>query len=461
MEERINIASDTVIEFLEQKRYSELKELLNEMLPADIALLFEDLDKAQLVAVFRLLTKDLGADTFAYLDNDSCMKLLDAISDREIHDVFGRLFLDDAVDVIGEMPANVVTRILNNSDPETRHLINEILKYPEDSAGSIMTVEYVNFTKNMSVGEAIAKLRREGTGKETVYTCYVTENRKLIGIVDTSILLASDDSEIIENIMETNVVSVNTLEDREVVTRTFNKYGFIAVPIVDADMRLVGIVTVDDAIEVMQQENTEDISIMAVMEPIEAGYFKTSVFSHAKKRIVWLLVLMISSTVTGMLLQKYESAISVLPVLVSCIPMLMGTGGNSGTQAATMMIRGIALDEVRFSDIFRVVFKEFRISIIVSAVLSAVNFARILIMYYAGWLGEIGGVSVFIVAFVVSAALMLVVIAAKFIGCTLPLLAHKVGLDPALMASAVISTIVDAFAVVIYFNIAVYFIDIL
>ncbi|MBR5528619.1 MAG: magnesium transporter [Clostridia bacterium] len=455
------MASDTVIEFLEQKRYSELKELLNEMLPADIALLFEDLDKAQLVAVFRLLTKDLGADTFAYLDNDSCMKLLDAISDREIHDVFGRLFLDDAVDVIGEMPANVVTRILNNSDPETRHLINEILKYPEDSAGSIMTVEYVNFTKNMSVGEAIAKLRREGTGKETVYTCYVTENRKLIGIVDTSILLASDDSEIIENIMETNVVSVNTLEDREVVTRTFNKYGFIAVPIVDADMRLVGIVTVDDAIEVMQQENTEDISIMAVMEPIEAGYFKTSVFSHAKKRIVWLLVLMISSTVTGMLLQKYESAISVLPVLVSCIPMLMGTGGNSGTQAATMMIRGIALDEVRFSDIFRVVFKEFRISIIVSAVLSAVNFARILIMYYAGWLGEIGGVSVFIVAFVVSAALMLVVIAAKFIGCTLPLLAHKVGLDPALMASAVISTIVDAFAVVIYFNIAVYFIDIL
>ncbi len=461
MNDTAKLTCDMIVDFLEQKNYTYLKSLLDDMFPADIALLFDDLDKTQMLAVFRLIAKDLAAETFTYLEHDQQCVLLDAISDREIHDVFGRLFLDDAVDIVGEMPANVIARILNNADSDKRRLINEILKYPDDSAGSIMTVEYISFRKDMTVRDAISKIRTEGSAKETVYTCYVTENRRLIGIVDTSVLLTSSDDEIIENIMETNVISVHTLEDKEVVARVFNKYGFIAVPVVDNDMRLVGIVTVDDAIDVMQQENTEDISRMAAMEPIESGYFYTSVFSHAKKRIIWLLVLMISATVTGVLLQQYENAISALPILVSCIPMLMDTGGNSGSQAATMMIRGLALDEIHFSDIFRVIFKEFRISILVSAVLGMVNFARIILMHYAGLLGELGGVSVFLVAAVVSFSLIFVVIAAKFIGCTLPLFAHKAGLDPALMASPVISTIVDAFAVVIYFKLAVTFIDIL
>lgn len=453
MEEKIDII-ETLVELLEQKNYPRLKTLINDMMPADLALLFEELDKKDTVIVFRLLQKELAAETFAYLDSDSQRHLIDAVSDREIHDVFDRLFLDDTVDIIEEMPANVVTRILNNTDAETRRHINEILQYPDDSAGSIMTIEYVNFRKDLTVAEAIAKLRREGSAKETVYTCYVTDNRKLIGLVEVSILLASSDETLIESIMETNVSSVSTHEDKEVVALTFKKYGLMALPVVDNENRLVGIVTVDDAIDVIQEENTEDFSRMAAMEPIEESYFKTTVFAHAKKRVLWLLILMISATVTGVLLQNYEEAISALPVLVSCIPMLMDTGGNSGSQSATMMIRGLALDEIHFKDIFKIVFKEFRISIIVGAVLGTANFLRIIIMNCLGMLGDTGGQSAVLIAGIVSVSLVLVVIIAKFIGCTLPLLANKVGLDPALMAAPIISTIVDACAVVIYFNIA-------
>ncbi len=454
MEEKINEIIDTLIELLEQKKFSQLKALINEMMPADLALLFEELDNKDAVIVFRLLSKELSAETFAYLDTDRQQMLIQAISDKELHEVLDQLFLDDTVDIIEEMPANVVSRILNNTDTETRRQINELLKYPEDSAGSIMTVEYVNFPKTITVREAIEKLRRDGINKETVYTCYVTENRRLIGLVEVSTILASPDEQIIENIMETNVISVSTHEDKEVVARMINKYDFYALPVVDNENRLVGIVTIDDAVDVIQEENTEDISRMAAMEPIEENYFKTSVLSHAKKRIVWLLILMVSATITGIVLQYYENAISAVPILVSCIPMLMDTGGNSGSQSSTMMIRGLALDEIHFSDIFRVIFKEFRISLIVSTALAATNFVRILLMDKIGILGDTSGYPVPLIAAIVSFSLLLIVIIAKFIGCTLPLLANKAGLDPALMASPLITTLVDACAVVLYFKIA-------
>lgn len=454
MEEKITEIIETLVELLEQKKFSQLKSILNEMMPADLALLFEELDKKDTVIVFRLLSKELSAETFAYLDTDRQQMLIEAISDKELHEVLDQLFLDDTVDIIEEMPANVVARILNNTDSETRRQINEILKYPVDSAGSIMTVEYVNFTPDITVKEAIEKLRRDGINKETVYTCYVTENRHLIGLVEVSTILASPDDRIIRDIMETNVISVSTFEDKEIVARMINRYDFYAIPVVDNENRLVGIVTIDDAVDVLQEENTEDISRMAAMEPIENGYFKTSVVSHAKKRVMWLLILMVSATITGIILQYYENAISALPILVSCIPMLMDTGGNSGSQSSTMMIRGLALDEIHFSDILRVIFKEFRISLIVSSILAVVNFGRILLMDQIEILGDTGGVSVILIAAVVSVSLLLTVILAKFIGCTLPLLANRVGLDPALMAAPLITTLVDACAVVLYFKIA-------
>lgn len=461
MEEKIAQIIDETVELLEQRNYVALKNLINTLMPADLALLFEEFDKKEIVIVFRLLSKELAAETFAYLDTQSRRHLLDSISDREIREVFDLLFIDDTVDIIEEMPANVVTRILSNTDPETRKSINDILKYPEDSAGSLMTIEYVSLKKHMTVAEAIAKIRREGSAKETVYTCYVTDkDRVLLGLVDVSVLLTSDDNLVIEDIMETNVVSVNTHEDREVVARAFNKYAFIALPVVDNEQRLVGIVTVDDAIDVLNEEITEDMSHMAAMQPIEGTYFKTSVFNHAKNRILWLLILMISSTVTGMILQDYENAISILPVLVSSIPMLMNTGGNSGSQSATMIICGLASGEIRFSDIIKVIFKEFRISIFVSIFLAIGNFLRIIIMGNLNLLGDLGGVSSLTIALIVSLSLVLVVIIAKFIGCTLPLLAHKIGLDPALMAAPIITTIVDACAVLIYFKIAVTWLNI-
>ena len=454
MEEKINEVIDTLVELLEQKKFSQLKALINEMMPADLALLFEELDNKDAVIVFRLLGKEQSAEAFAYLDSDRQKMLIEAISDKELHEVLDQLFLDDTVDLIEEMPANVVSRILNNTDTETRRQINELLKYPEDSAGSIMTVEYVNFSKTLTVREAIDKLRHDGINKETVYTCYVTENRHLIGLVEVSTILASPDDCRIESIMETNVISVSTHEDKEVVARMINKYDFYAIPVTDNENRLVGIVTMDDAVDVIQEENTEDISRMAAMEPIEESYFKTSVLSHAKKRIVWLLILMVSATITGVVLQYYENAIAAVPILVSCIPMLMDTGGNSGSQSSTMMIRGLALDEIHFSDIFRVIFKEFRISLIVSAVLAATNFLRILLMDKIGLLGDTNGYPVWLIAAIVSVSLLLIVIIAKFIGCTLPLLANKAGLDPALMASPLITTLVDACAVILYFKLA-------
>ncbi len=438
---------EKVMEFLEQRNFSGLKSLINNMMPADIALLFEELDTKDIVLVFRLLPKELSAETFAYLDSDKQEVLIRAISDKELKDVLEQLFLDDTVDIIEEMPANVVSRILKNTDPDTRKQINEILKYPEDSAGSIMTTEYVYLNKKMTVWQAISKLRREGVTKETVYNCYVTENRKLIGLVEVSVLLASEDSMAVEDIMETNVISVSAYEDKEVVARTFYKYDFYALPVVDNENRLVGIVTVDDAIDVLQDENSEDLERMAAMQPMDDTYFKTSVWQHAKKRIVWLMILMVSATFTGTILAKYESAFMLYPLLVTCIPMLMDTGGNSGSQSSTLIIRGIALDEIHFSDIFRVIFKEFRISLIVSVILAVLNYVRMLVLYGSSD-------NIFFIALIVSVSLIFDVIIAKFIGCTLPLLTKKLGFDPAIMASPIITTIVDACAMLIYFTIA-------
>lgn len=446
--------NENILELIDNNDYQTVKRLVNDMYPADIALLFSEIEVKQAVVVFRLLKKDLAAEAFAYFDSDTQISLIQAINDSELHEVLSLMFLDDTVDIIEEMPASVVKRILNNTSPDKRKQINDILRYPEDSAGSIMTVEYVSFNKDIKVSDAISKLRKEGTSKETLYTCYVTENKKLIGYIDVNVLLTSSDDTVVRDIMESNVISVTTSDDKEEAIRRINKYDLIALPVVDAEERLVGIVTVDDAIDVLQTEVTEDISRMAAMEPIEDGYFKTSVIVHSKKRIIWLMVLMISATVTGVILQQFEEAISVLPLLVGSIPMLMDTGGNSGSQSATMIIRGIALGEITFKDIFRVIFKEFRVSIIVSIVLAIVNYLRIILMHSLGMLGGIGDENIFVVAAVISVSLLLVVIIAKFIGCTLPLLAHKVGLDPALMASPIISTIVDACAIVIYFNIA-------
>ncbi len=447
-------------DLLEKKDFQKLKHIVNDMQPADLAILFDSLEKNELLVVFRLLSKDLASETFAYLDADRQLDIIALLHDTELKEVLDRLFLDDTVDMIEEMPANIVTRILKNTDEQTRKHINELLRYPDDSAGSIMTIEYASFPTNINVGQAILRLRKDGINKETVYTCYVTDNRKLIGLVEVSALLAANDDDLISDIMETNVISVFTFEDRETVARKFSKYGFISLPVVDRENRLVGIVTVDDALEVLKEENTEDFSIMAAMEPIEESYFKTPVFSHAKKRVLWLMVLMISATVTGIIMQKYENAIAAFPVLVGSIPMLMDTGGNSGSQSATMMIRGIALEEIGFADILKAVFKEFRISIIVGICLAVVNFARILLMYPTGLLGEMGGQSPITIALIVSLTLIFVVIIAKLTGCALPLLAHRVGLDPALMASPIISTIVDACAVVIYFRIATLWLDI-
>jgi len=383
---------------------------------------------------------------FAFMEHDTQTTLVNSMTDKELEQILDDLFLDDTVDMIEEMPANVVARILRHTDPKTRKQINELLKYPKDSAGSMMTVEYVNIKKNMTVGEAITRIRKMASDSETVYTVYVTENRKLIGLVTVKDLLISQDEERIEDIMETNIITLSTSDDQEDVAKMFNKYGFLAFPVVDKEDRLVGIITVDDAMEVLQDENTEDITRMAAITSAEDTYFKTSIFKHAKNRIAWLLVLMLSSTLTGTILTSYEKAFAAVPLLVSFIPMLMDTGGNCGAQSSTLIIRGIALDEIVFKDIFKVIFKEFGVSILVGSILAVVNGIRIYIMYRSAQL-----------AIVVACSLAMTVILAKFIGGVLPLTAKKMGLDPALMASPLITTVVDTCSILVYFKIATAF----
>lgn len=435
--------NNKILTLFQEKNFIDLKSHLEYVNEPDLVAMLEDLTEKELLLIFRLLSKEKAAYTFTYMDSTTQELLINAFTDNELRDVMNELFLDDAVDLIEEMPANVVKRILVNTDEETRKMINQILQYPKDSAGSIMTIEYVDLKKDMTVGDAIARIRKIGIDKETIYTCYITDNRKLIGLVSVKDLLTSDDHCIINDIMETNIIYANTSEDKEIVAKLFSKYDFLALPIVDTEGYLVGIVTVDDALDVIQDEATEDISKMAAMTPIEDSYFNTSTFDHAKNRIVWLLVLMLSATITGTIITGYEDTFSTLPLLVSFIPMLMDTGGNCGSQSSTLIIRGLALDEIRFKDFFKIVFKEFRISLLVSIVLAIVNGLRILLMYKD-----------LALAVVVALSLMFTVIIAKVVGCMLPLLAKKCKLDPAIMAAPLITTIVDTFSIIIYFSIA-------
>ena len=409
----------------------------------DIASFIEELDSERTVIVFRMLPKALATEVFAELPVDKQSHIINSITDKELSEIVDELYVDDAVDLVEELPATVVRRVLQNTKLETRKLINQFLNYPENSAGSIMTTEYVDLREEMTVGQAMAHIKKTGIHKETIYTCYITERRKLVGIVSAKDLMTTDDDVPIKDLMETEIISVYTHADQEQVAQLFTKYDLLALPVIDQDGRMVGIVTFDDAMDVMVDEATEDITKMAAINTSEKTYFETTVLQHAKNRIPWLLILMFTSIITGTIITRYENAFAAIPLLVSFIPMLMDTGGNCGSQSATLIIRGIALDEIRFTDLFKVMFKEFRISLIVGAFLAVANGVRIFIQYHNPGL-----------AVVIACSLMGTVIMAKLVGCTLPLLAKKVNLDPAIMASPLITTLVDTFSILIYFNIA-------
>ena len=445
---------DTIQTLLENKKYAALRDILNTMNPVDIAAVFEDLQSEKTALLFRLLPKETAAETFVEMDEDTQELLIHGFSDTELKELIDELYVDDAVDLIEEMPANVVKRILRQADPETRKEINEILKYPEDSAGSIMTTECVILRPKMTAEEAIKRIRRTGIDKETIYTCYVTDNSTLIGIVTIKTLLLSEDDEVVENIMETNVISVNTLDDQEVVAQMFNKYNFLALPVVDGENRLVGIVTVDDAIDVMEEEATEDIQKMAAITPnTEKPYDRIGVFETYFSRIPWLLILMVSATFTGMIITGYEDALAASSAvfLTAFIPMLMDTGGNSGSQASVTIIRALSLGEIEFKDIFKVIFKECRVALLCGVSLAIVNFAKLMLFDRLVLHNEH---ITLIVAFVVCLTMVVTIFIAKFVGCTLPMLAKKLGFDPAVMASPFITTIVDAISLMVYFSIA-------
>ena len=435
--------TEKILELLNEKNYVKIKSIVKDLYPADLASLLETLSPRNITLLFRLLPKELAAETFTFMDSDTQMHLISGFSDKELREILDEIFVDDTVDIIEEMPANVVSRILKNTDAETRKQINAILDYPTDSAGSVMTTEYVYLHKNMTTKEALDWIRKVGVVEETIYTCYITESRKLIGFVTILDLVTADEDATIESIMDSNVKFVYTHEDREDVAKKFSKYDFLAMPVVDNEERMVGIITFDDVLDVIAEENEEDFSKMAAMQPIEDSYFKTSVFTHAKKRIGWLLVLMLSATITGNLLTKYEEAFQAIPILVSFIPMLMSTGGNCGSQSSTTVIRGLATGEIQFKDFFKAVFKEFRISLIISVILAVTNGLRIFIFYKNLQL-----------SIVITLSIIGTVIIAEFIGCALPLIAKKVKLDPAIMATPLISTIVDTCSMLIYFQFA-------
>ena len=434
---------DIFVKLLEQRQFKAVRSILDVMNEVDIALLLSELDDKALALSFRLIPKDKAAEVFANMDAPLQSCLVQIFSEKELKELLEDLYMDDTVDMLEELPANLVTRILDAVPAEERIQINELLNYPDDSAGSIMTTEYVNLRKNMTVAQSMAHIKETGIHKETIYTCYVMERRKLIGTVSAKELMTEDDGMVIESLMETEIISVKTHTDKEEVARLFTKYDLIAIPVLDEDEHMVGIVTFDDAMDVMVEEATEDITKMAAINPSEKPYFATSVLAHARNRIPWLFILMLTSIITGTIITRYEDAFAAIPLLVSFIPMLMDTGGNCGSQSATLIIRGLALNEIQFRDIFRVVFKEFRISLICGSVLAAANGLRILLMYHSSRL-----------ALVIALSLVATVIISKLIGCILPLFAQKLKLDPAIMASPLITTLVDTFSILIYFNIA-------
>ena len=443
MDQENRLDVEQMIELLEKHDFKKLKEELESVHPVDIVDALEELDKKQRILIFRLLAKEEAAEVFTDMNSDMREDLINALTDSELEEVMEEMYVDDTVDVLEEMPANVVDRLLMATDEETRKKINALLQYPEDSAGSIMNIEYISLRKEMTVADAILKIRQVGINKETIYTCYVTEKRRLIGMVDVKDLLTAGESRLIEEIMDENVLYARTLDDQEHVANMINKYGLVAIPVIDHEDCLVGIVTVDDAMLVLQDETTEDISIMAGVSPNEDSYFETSVFQQAKNRTPWLMLLMLSATITGEILGYYEQAMAGMPILITFIPMLMGTGGNCGSQSSTLIIRGLAVGEIEFSDIFKVIFKEIRVALVVGTLLAFVNGVRICIMYDRN----------IMLAVALGITMIAVVMMAKCIGCILPLLAKKIGLDPAIMAAPLITTILDTCTILVYFNI--------
>ena len=446
---------EEILELIEGKKYTRIRELLAEMNPADIAQIFEDIPEREQPVVFRILPKELAAEVFVEMDPEMQEFLIGAFSDKELREVVDELFMDDTVDLIDEMPATVAKRILMQTDAKTRRMINQLLAYPDDSAGSIMTTEYIDLKRNMTVEMAFDRIRKVGVNTETIYTCYVIDqSRRLVGIVSVKDLLLNEKDKKIGDIMDENIIFANTLDDKEEVAGLFEKYDFLAIPVVDKENRLVGIVTVDDAIDVIQEEATEDIEKMAAILPSDKSYFRTGVFETFKSRIPWLMLLMISATFTGAIISGFEKKLDLFPALIAFIPMLMDTGGNSGSQSSVTIIRAISLGDVEFSDFFRVIWKEIRVAFCCSVALAAVNFVKLLSVDYYLLHTFDAGRQIPEIA-VVCLALFCTIVVAKLVGCSLPILAKKIGFDPAVMASPFITTIVDAISLIIYFRIAV------
>ncbi|KGM97440.1 magnesium transporter [Clostridium novyi A str. 4552] len=440
-----------ILKLIEKNEYVKAREYLSKMNVVDIAEFMEELDNEKLLIVFRILPKEIASDVFSYISNELQQYIIESINDKEIKTIIDDLFFDDTIDLLEEMPSNVVSKILKNTDEERRKLINQFLNYPEDSAGSIMTIEYVSLKRTMTVAEALKHIKKTGIDKRTIHTCYVINSKRILeGVISIRTLILSDDDEIIEDIMEKKVIYAHTIDDQEKIAALFKKYDIVTMPIVDKECRLVGIVTIDDVVDIIEQENTEDIQKMAAMEPSEEEYLKTSVFVLAKHRIVWLLVLMVSAIFTGNIIRKYENVLQSVVVLASFIPMLMDTGGNAGSQSSTLIIRGLALGEIKLDDILKVLWKELRVGILVGTVLAGFNFVRI---YF---LDKVG----FNISITVCISLFFTVILAKFVGGMLPIIAQKLKVDPAIMASPLITTIVDAVALMIYFTSATFFLGI-
>ncbi|MBU3204069.1 magnesium transporter [Clostridium algidicarnis] len=428
--------------YLDKERIEILREKFTEMNVVDIAQIFEEIPEEKKLIIFRILPKDIAAEVFSYMSQKEQQFIIESITDKEVQSLVEDLYLDDTVDFVEELPANVVKKVLRNTDEETRKRINFFLNYPENSAGSIMTIEYVDLKKNMTVKEAISRIKKIGIDRETIDTCYVTsKGRKLEGVVLLRQIILSDENEIIENIMDKDVKYVNTHDDQETVALLFKKYDLLAMPVTDNEDRLVGIITIDDILDIIEEETTEDFYKMAAMEPSEEDYLDTSVFSLAKHRIVWLLVLMISATFTGSIIRKYEDILQAVVILTAFIPMLMDTGGNAGSQSSTLVIRGLALGDIKLKDWPKVLFKEFRVSLIVGFTLAVVNFLRIYFLEKVD----------FYVALTVCSTLFFTVVIAKAVGGLLPIIAKKLKVDPAIMASPLITTIVDALVLILYF----------
>ena len=452
---------DELLRLVEEKKFRELKSRLVEMNEVDIASFMEELDSEKTVVVFRMLPKELATDVFAELEPEQQQQIVTSITDYELGAIINDLYVDDAVDMLEELPANVVKRVLKNSNPEQRKLLNQFLKYPEDSAGSVMTAEFVNLKKNMTVADAFEYIRRHGVDKETIYTCYVTDDtRRLQGVVTVKDLLMSSYETKIDDIMDDNVIKVTTTEDQEEVANLFNEYNLLALPVVDNEERLVGIITVDDVMDFMEAEATEDIEKMAAIIPSEKPYMSMSPFEIWKNRIPWLLLLMVSATFTGMIISHFEDALQALVVLTAFIPMLMDTAGNSGSQASVTVIRGLSLNELDFSDIFQIIWKEVRVAVLCGLTLAAACFLKIYLVDNLLLHSFVGVDRKFLVIGVICITLSITVLFAKVVGCVLPLVAKKLGFDPAVMASPFITTIVDALSLLVYFGVARLFLHI-